>query len=163
MGDSPIYSDVAIDVTKLTCSHARLGDPHKGCRKCDAVDGYLARYIKLNGAASIRWVCGWCEDYSTCSDLPTTILPAGITAADLPVRRDRRDERIPSECVVCGSEGTEFHHWAPVAIFPDWPVRVAEWRDDVGAFLCAEHHHEWHSRMRACGLRWPHELTISTW
>lgn len=59
------------------------------------------------------------------------------------------DERA---CVVCGNTDTEQHHWAPQALFPEpdwWVLTVA---------LCTEHHHEWHRRMRAHGLRWPHEL-----
>lgn len=61
-------------------------------------------------------------------------------------------ERPP--CQVCGKTGpTHRHHWAPTSIFPDWP-----WENLV--FLCEEHHNEWHNRMRAHGLRWPHKLAV---
>lgn len=46
-------------------------------------------------------------------------------------------------CVVCGKrEGTELHHFAPRHIFADaeqWPQ----------AYLCKDHHREWHIRMAA--------------
>lgn len=53
-------------------------------------------------------------------------------------------------CAICGHNSHEYHHWAPRSIFPDWP--------DAGVYLCTSHHREWHERMRAHGLRWPHEL-----
>lgn len=63
--------------------------PH--CRLCSHVNGYLGRYVKSNGHIAIRWVCDNCEDYRTASDLPHSILPEGITTADLPLRVDHSD------------------------------------------------------------------------
>lgn len=125
---------------------------HDHCRKCECETGYLARYIQSNGATGIRWVCNWCEDYGTAGDLPRSILGA-VALQDLPVRVDHSDE--PSQwpdCDVCGQPAHEFHHWAPRAIFPGWPVHL-------GVPLCKPHHDEWHQTMRAHGLRYPHELT----
>lgn len=146
------------------------------CRRCSCETGYLARYIKVNGAVSIRWVCDWCEDYSTASDLPKSVLANhGVTPSELPIRRDRRDEYVANECVVCRQDAVEFHHWAPRAIFPHWNRETVYWEDGnvvayedwdtdlLGVWLCLDHHHEWHARMRAHGLRWPHEITSDTW
>lgn len=122
-----------------------------GCRLCSHRQGYLARYVKSNGATAIRWICANCEDYRTAGDLPKSIL-RGVPIEALPLRVDHsEDDRGMPPCVVCDMPSMEFHHWAPVSIFPDWP-------GTLGAYLCEHHHHEWHERMRAHGLRWPHEL-----
>lgn len=138
--------------------------PH--CKQCTCATGYLARYIKRNGQVCIRWVCGWCEGYTTGQDLPLEVLrahvPAGtlvdttLAAAELrdqlPLRKD--NTAIPQthpECLVCGDDAHHEHHWAPRSIFPEWPYGLT-------VSLCVAHHREWHDRMRAHGLRWPHEL-----
>lgn len=57
----------------------------------------------------------------------------------LPVGTDLRLDNPP--CQVCGSFGTEVHHWAPAAVFGAesalWPT----------ALLCPDCHSEWHRRM----------------
>lgn len=155
------------------------GGKPDGCRRCGCPDGYLARYIQVNGHVAIRWVCDWCEDYGTKGDLPRSILGA-VPLEELPVRVDRRGEYTPpaqrEECAVCGEPAEEFHHWAPLAIFPDWPLPVVSttlpgnelvrmaldglplFRRDLTVPMCRPHHREWHARMRAHGLKWPHEL-----
>lgn len=122
-----------------------------GCRKCQAPDGYLARYVKADRRIAIRWVCDHCEDYGTAGDLPHSILPAGVVIHDLPKRVDHSHVGLPGDCAVCGTGTNQNHHWAPVEIFPHWPRTLTVW-------LCQQHHNEWHKRMRACGLRWPGEL-----
>lgn len=137
--------------TIITITASALLPPHTrdGCRKCQCEHGYLARYIKSSGATAIRWVCEWCEDYGTAGDLPRSVLGT-VPLAMLPLRVNRVEEERHPECVVCGTTAVEYHHWAPRAIFTDWP--------DVGVYLCQHHHTDWHTRMRAHGLRWPHEL-----
>lgn len=68
----------------------------------------------------------------------------------LRVDRTTDPEYALPDCLVCGMPSGEWHHWAPRAIFPDWP--------DCGVYLCTAHHREWHAVMRAHGLRYPHEL-----
>lgn len=98
----------------------------------------------------IRWVCDWCEGYTTSQDLPHTILPPDTRIDDLPLRVDNT-ETFDAECAFCGSPHVEYHHWAPSSIFEDWG-------HVPGVFLCPMHHQEWHHRMRAHGLRYPGEL-----
>lgn len=139
---------IEIRAADLPTSHAAAG----GCRRCSCPDGYLARYVKADRRISIRWVCANCEDYGTAPDLPHSILDStGATIHDLPKRMDRSHEGLPGECAVCGEPTNHNHHWAPVEIFPHWPLTLTVW-------LCQKHHDEWHKRMRAHGLRWPHEL-----
>lgn len=134
-----------------------LPEPHRRdrCRRCPSVEGYLAQYIQRNGAVGIRWVCDNCEDFGSSPDLPRSIL-RGLDVRALPVRIDNRgqlDTRELRQCGVCESWELEihFHHWAPRSIFPDWPY-------ELGVELCPRCHDEWHRRMRAHGLRWPHEI-----
>ena len=120
------------------------------CRRCACEDGYLARYIKVNGNTALRWVCDWCEDYYTAGDLPHAVL-GPFPIGDLPVRVNRAEyDTGRPECAVCGLPSGEWHHWAPRSLFPHWP--------DQGLWLCTPHHREWHEIMRAHDLRYPHEL-----
>ncbi len=69
--------------------------------------------------------------------------------------RDNRHEYGIHECAHCGTgEGTEYHHWAPRAIFNDansWP----------GSYLCPGCHRAWHAAMReAAGYRLPERRRI---
>jgi len=131
------------------------------CKRCNNETGYLARYIKASGIVAVRWVCDWCEDYTTAGDLPRSILTDvsvhrdhPIPIDDLPLRIDNRGDDSPL-CAVCDSNEVEYHHWAPVSLFPDW--------DHVpGVYLCPMHHQEWHHRLRAHGLRYPHELASAS-
>lgn len=139
--------------TILPIRASELPPPHAApcCRRCTNENGYLARYIKINKAEALRWVCDNCEDYKTAGDLPRTIL-GDMRLETLPLRVDRSQEASDwPECEVCGQSAASFHHWAPRSIFPDWP-----WT--LGNYLCQAHHDEWHERMHAHGLRWPHEL-----
>lgn len=140
----------------IELASADLPPPHARpyCKQCTHEHGYLARYIKTNGRVCIRWVCAWCEGYTTSQDLPATVLPRGTTVDELPLRIDQRPDDGPL-CVVCDSRDVEYHHWAPTSIFP-------EWAHVPGIYLCPPHHTEWHDRLRLHGLRWPHELTEST-
>ncbi len=131
-----------VKATNLPSPHAR-----EGCRQCSCIDGYLARYIKTNGSTAIRWVCDWCDDYQTAGDLPRSIL-VDIELEQLPVRLtgEMADGLL---CVVCGERPVEYHHFAPLVLFPDWP--------EIGAYLCVDHHAAWHQTLRRNGLTWPGE------
>lgn len=138
-------------VIRVRCT--KLPEPHRRekCRSCPSDEGYLSRYVHANGAVAIRWVCDRCEDFKTAPDLPRSVL-RGTPIERIPLRRDNSlQPRSFDPCVVCGDDALHSHHWAPVAIFPDWPWGLV-------VPLCIVHHDEWHARMRAHGLRWPHEL-----
>jgi hypothetical protein len=126
--------------------------PYRPACPAMATAGYIGRYVKSDSTTSLRWVCDHCGTYLP-GDLPRALI--GDTPIELLPIADRRplredDDAWPS-CVVCEQPGFEFHHWAPRSLFPDWP-------EHIGAPLCKPHHDEWHERLRAHGLRWPHEL-----
>lgn len=149
------YRDAVI--VPLACTALPGANARECCRNGCGDPGYLARYIHANGSVALRWVCDWCEDFKTAGDLPHTILPTGVTLEQLPLRQDNSDDPPAwPDCVVCGQPASEMHHWAPRSIFPDWPTTPLLLEPVVP--MCAEHHSEWHDRMRAHGLRWPHEL-----
>ncbi len=131
---------------------------NSACRKCGHPTGYLARYNQANSHTAVRWVCANCDDYYTKGDLPHEFVFRFVARIDdLPIRIDRRDPNyrpppVPP-CIVCGEDGRHNHHWAPRAIFPDWPDG-----EDFTVQLCEGCHTELHKRLRAHGLRWPHEL-----
>lgn len=137
-------------IVELACTALPGNNARPYCKACTCEVGYLARYIKANGQVSIRWVCDWCEGYTTAGDLPTSVLPQGTTLENLPLRIDKRADEGPL-CQVCDSREVEYHHWAPTALFPAW-AHVG------GVPLCTAHHREWHDTLRAHGLRYPHEL-----
>lgn len=143
--DSPIRRILPIKASELPGTHAA-----EHCRKCSYADGYLARYIQTDGKTALRWVCDWCEDYGTAGDLPHSLL-GDFPLNDLPLRVDRSSLHDPPECEVCGEPAVHYHHWAPQSVFPDWPY-------NLGNYLCQAHHDDWHTRMRAHGFRYPHEL-----
>lgn len=132
-----------------------LPAPHTatGCRYCGHRNGYLGHIVKHNGSLGLRWVCGRCEKLSP-TDLPHKYVDP-IPVWELPKMYDRSDQpSLMPGCAVCDRQAEEWHHWAPTAIFPDWDYH--DWRLSTVP-LCGPHHREWHDRMRALGLRWPHE------
>lgn len=134
----------------LSYKAADLPGPHKreSCRLCGHRNGYLGHVVKSNGSIGIRWVCDRCEKPSL-TDIPHSFIDP-IPSHALPKVFDHSDQpSLMPGCQVCDRQAEEFHHWAPLAIFPDWP--------DAGVYLCQDHHREWHARMREHGLRWPHE------
>ncbi len=139
---------------RIYLSIDEVSNYYDGCRKCGGTEGYLARYIHANGTIALRWTCNHCGFFRTKGDLPHRMLEDyGVQLGDLPIVADNstRPRRPRPPCVVCGEESDEGHHWAPRSIFPDWPYSLT-------MDLCKPHHDEWHERMRAHGLRWPHEL-----
>ncbi len=143
-GDPPVDNKVRLD--HLPCPHTS-----PGCRRCGCEVGTLGRYIQVNGRIAARWVCDRCGDYGSTGDIAGRVTASfGYTVAELPVCVDRSGEYVERDACWCGSPGMEDHHWAPKALFPDWP-----WHLTIP--LCVDHHREWHDRMRQHGLRWPYE------
>lgn len=109
-----------------------------GGRSCDGADGFtIVQYIISNGKSKARHLCLKCRKLMM-FDLPYT----DQEAKQFPLARDRR-QRNPM-CERCGTAGTEYHHWAPRAVFLDadeWPT----------AWLCPRCHSEWHQVMRIAG------------
>lgn len=136
---------VDVPASSLPAAHAK-----DACRECGCPYGYLGRYIKADASVSIRWVCENCGKSNTTGDLPYDLTGA-VPLDRLPLAQDHSHEgELPPDCPRCGMPAREYHHWAPRAIFPDWP--------DIGVYLCTHCHREWHARMRQHGLRWPHEM-----
>jgi uncharacterized CHY-type Zn-finger protein len=73
-----------------------------------------------------------------------------IDVTGLPLGMDRHLEGPP--CQVCGTFGTELHHWAPAAIFglesSAWPT----------TYLCIACHNEWHRRLETYYAAQPPQL-----
>lgn len=107
------------------------------CDKCGSVVGEHVRVITASGSTQLRWRCDSCGRITTRS-----VKHAGRNLEGYPIARDDRYERPP--CERCGSVGTEYHHWAPWALFEDawdWP----------GDYLCLECHRRWHAVTRTNG------------
>lgn len=92
-----------------------------------------------NGAIHVYTGCRRCHAnmeggrFHPAENIDVTVLPVGT---------DLRVDNPP--CQVCGSFGTELHHWAPSAVFGResaalWPT----------AHLCRDCHAEWHHRIEA--------------
>lgn len=96
----------------------------------------LLALVARNGAIHVYSGCRSCHAnleggrFHPAENIDVTVLPVGT---------DLRLDNPP--CQVCGSFGTEMHHWAPTAIFGSeaalWPT----------AQLCRDCHHEWHRRI----------------
>lgn len=107
---------------KTECSHDRGSE--------------LLALVARNGAMHVYTGCRECHAnlengrLHPAENIDITLLPVGL---------DQRLDNPP--CQVCGSFGTEVHHWAPSAVFGReaalWPTGQ----------LCRDCHAEWHRRM----------------
>lgn len=113
------------------------------CKRCQCQTGYLVRLVKTTGRVALRLCCEDCEKTDTTLDLPRDELGYRDISRFPTINQQAFD--FPGNCVVCDGEAEDWHHWAPRAIFPDWP-------DDHSVPTCKEHHTEWHDRMRERGL-----------
>jgi hypothetical protein len=120
-------------------SSHRAGDWRPGVTSwatCHGNRGFsIVQYVIANGKSRARHLCLAC-DRMMAHDLPYSELEAQL----FPLRRDTS----AGECERCGRTGTEYHHWAPQAVFIDadlWPT----------AWLCPKCHGEWHRVMRIAG------------
>jgi protein-arginine kinase activator protein McsA len=112
----------------------------KRCQRCNQnVSALLVRRISASGVSMVYWQCPDCQD--AIDKAPHWIKHDQLTTAKidpetLPVAGDYRQQHA---CAVCGSVGTEYHHFAPKHLFGDeadlWPT----------AYLCLRHHHQWHT------------------
>lgn len=97
--------------------------------------------VPAAGSSIIKARCRLCGKPSNA--LPARVLRAwGVTLGSLTwVRQNDPYTYEPCARRGCAVSPTEWHHWAPYNTFSgeadDWP----------GAFLCREHHFEWHRRM----------------
>lgn len=98
-------------------------------------------YVRIriaNGTEQIRRRCRACEETFGTSYRHNRFQPGVVEA--MPVIEDWTRTRPP--CVVCGTHGTEEHHWAPRALFGDeahiWPT----------SWLCPACHTRWHQTIK---------------
>ena len=105
-------------------------------KACDHAAGGELCAIKIrSGALSF---------YDRCRDCGKTLQSykhdAIPSPEDVPIERD--DTYCNPPCAVCGTFGTELHHWAPREFFDyeadAWPT----------SWLCVECHARWHNTMR---------------
>lgn len=102
--------------------------------------------IARNGAESFCWQCS----VPGCGAISKNPANRGIWIPKEEVQRFLSPEEIealprivesPSErCVVCGDRNTEYHHWAPRAMFPNGEAE--NWPKD---WLCKKCHDRWHA------------------
>lgn len=107
----------------------------------------LLALVARNGAMHVYSGCRNCHAnleggrFHPAENIDITVLPVGT---------DLRLDNPP--CQVCGSFGTEMHHWAPSAIFGAeavlWPT----------AQLCRDCHKEWHRRIEEHYAAMPPQL-----
>lgn len=114
-------------------------------RRCDDITKHvLHRQIYRNGVTHFCWVCSECGSKQLGS-VPKPEAEARCyaelrTTEDLIMFKNNSAEGIECEVAGCGSVGTEFHHWAPQALFED----AGEWPT---SYLCVKHHVLWHQRL----------------
>jgi hypothetical protein len=123
-------------------------------------DDTLMALLMSDGRRQIVALCADCGHKSTA--VPQRLLTRPLD--EYPIYQDNtgRYEAKP-ECAVvgCTDQQTEFHHFAPGAVFSR-ELTDGE-RQDLGwywyesdlwptAYLCVIHHREWHERM--IGYRW---------
>lgn len=110
--------------------------PRNGRRLRVARGSELLALVARNGAMHVYTGCRECHAnlengrLHPAENIDITLLPVGL---------DQRLDNPP--CQVCGSFGTEVHHWAPSAVFGR---EAAMWPTGQ---LCRDCHAEWHRRM----------------
>ena len=98
----------------------------------------LVRTVSSSGVDMPWWQCTACNKPA---DAPIKFIShklikqRQIEIKSLPAVRDYHELE---HCAVCGSAGTEYHHFAPRHLFGEeadnWPT----------AYLCKKHHDTWH-------------------
>lgn len=116
----------------------------RACRQCSRYGAHeLLTVVASNGARQIRGRCLHCEAISD-NIGHEALRYLGVELSEIPVAHDNSINGHP--CVVCGSRFSEWHHWAPVAVFGDAAERYP------GDWLCVECHQGWHRLMT--GYSW---------
>jgi len=99
----------------------------------------LHRQLFMNGSDHFLWVCSVCNRKNPDNKslyIAREKIEAHLSAADI----DNLPIIMPdlfNRCAVCGSRGTELHHWMPQALSPD----ANNWPKD---YLCKQCHDKWH-------------------
>jgi hypothetical protein len=108
------------------------------CQHCGSENIGYGLHINYSGATTVVARC------KKCGRAPERGKPfysvKDYVISSLPVLID--DRPLSEPCAVCGErKGTQYHHFAPRHLFgfecESWP----------GAFLCDQHHREWHSKV----------------
>lgn len=111
-------------------------------RSRDVTADELGLTIAANGSYQVRPWCLSCDRWATGSVPASDYKAKGFVAQDFQLLADNRGLLGRCSRRGCDREAVEVHHFAPIGIFGmeanDWPT----------AFLCVEHHTEWHRRMR---------------
>lgn len=108
----------------------------------------LGVVVQSNGRPIWKLVCRYCGQTSSALPVALVVGAWGFAEHDIEWQRenDPYDAHPPCERLGCTAAVTEYHHFAPYNTFPmeadQWPT----------AYLCREHHIEWHRRMD--GYRW---------
>jgi hypothetical protein len=119
-----------------TCNH---------CRCSKAVK--LRRNITKSNHSQFYWYCTDCQRKATSMEvyfIPHEVIRYWIANGllpdmeSIPIINDYRGE----PCIICGETGVQFHHFAPQAFRE---LFGEEWIRWPGAYLCDEHHRQWHS------------------
>ena len=111
-------------------------------RECTHEVGVDMRGVRVrNGDLQYGWYCRGCDKFMRAfrADEPPP------DSDDIPIVRDDRYQNPP--CAVCGSFGTELHHWAPKEFF-DW--EADHWPT---SYLCRDCHVRWHNTLREARQR----------
>jgi len=140
----PVGEFIVVRFDALPYPHAR-----EACKRCGNQTGYLAKLITTRNRVELRLCCEVCEKTDSTLNLPRE--PFGITDLGVLPTINQAKFDYPGNCWICDEQADDWNHWAPRAIFPDWP-------DSHSLPMCVECHEEWHRRLRAHGLRYPHEL-----
>ena len=106
-----------------------------GCSHPETRRGYGV-VVAANGARHVARYCTVCQSRTSSMFLGRAKLKRlGISVDRLTTLSDNRQDH----CDVCGTYGTELHHWAPRHLFgreaDDWPTGL----------LCVPCHRRWHA------------------
>lgn len=113
------------------------------CHKCHKIKSVkLRKQIMSSGGIQVMWYCLDCESSANQKFVKKSIANAILspfqkTVKDLPTVVDYSQKVF---CIVCGSNGAEFHHWLPQC-FAEQVEDHSRW---PGAYLCKECHDIWH-------------------
>lgn len=111
-----------------------------GCVQCkDKTKFRLHRQLFMNGSDHFLWVCSICQRKNP-DNKGLYIAREKVEAFLSPDDIDNLPVIMPdlfNRCAVCGSRGTELHHWMPQALSPD----ANSWPKD---YLCKRCHDKWH-------------------
>lgn len=117
--------------------------PEKVCQKCGNEQITFYAQINQSGAKVVTARC------DKCKQIPFIGMPF-LSKKDfewdtLPLIENFSLSSEP--CAVCGKLGTQLHHFAPRHL---WPETADEWPT---AYLCQDHHDEWHRKTKTGAWR----------